>query len=74
MRPYEALASSTIAAATAMGLSMELGSLAQGKLADLVILNKNPLLDIENSLSIDGVMKNGFLRQPGSLQQIWPEK
>jgi hypothetical protein len=36
------------------------------------VLDKNPLVDIHNSLSIRYVMKNGELYEGGTLDTIWP--
>jgi hypothetical protein len=48
------------------------GSLETGKLADLLVLDRNPLADIRNTTSIRYVMKNGELFEGDTLNQIWP--
>ena len=45
-----------------------------GKLADIVVLNKNPLDDIRNTADILYVMKDGVLYEGDTLDEIWPEK
>ena len=62
----------TIFGAEAIGLGKELGSLEVGKLADLQILEKNPLDDIRNTNTIRDVMKNGRLYDASTLMEIWP--
>ncbi|MGJ8564604.1 MAG: amidohydrolase family protein [Alphaproteobacteria bacterium] len=59
--PAETLWAATMGSATAIGRNENLGSIETGKLADLVILNANPLESIENSLDVKAVMKNGRL-------------
>jgi imidazolonepropionase-like amidohydrolase len=59
MTPLEALRCATLSGARYLGMDRDIGSLEPGKLADLVILSKNPLENIRNSESIVGVMKNG---------------
>ena len=72
MGNMEVLKSATIHGAEAMGLTQDLGSLEVGKLADLVVLNKNPLDDIHNTNTIRYVMKDGELFEGDTLNQIWP--
>lgn len=72
MSPYDALRSATIIGATAIGHGNDLGSLEVGKLADLQILQSNPLTDIRNTVSIQYVMKNGRLYDADDLTEIWP--
>jgi imidazolonepropionase-like amidohydrolase/Tol biopolymer transport system component len=68
----EALQAGTIMGAEALGVQKDLGSLEVGKIADLIILNKNPLEDIHNSREIRYVMKDGILYDGNTLDEIWP--
>jgi len=72
LTPHEALRAATIHGAEAIGYQRDLGSLEGGKLADLIVLEKDPLKDIRNSNTIRYVMKNGDLFDGDTLDQIWP--
>ena len=74
MSPHNVLKAATINGAKALGLSAELGSIEKGKLADLIVLDKSPLEDIKNSISIKYVMKNGVLYEGGTLDKVYPVK
>jgi Tol biopolymer transport system component len=74
MTPMEVLHAATIGSSKTIGRNAEFGSLEPGKFADLVILDKNPLADIKNTLSIESVMKNGRLYDAGTLNEVWPRQ
>ena len=70
MSNLQALKCATINGAKYLGMDKEIGSLAPGKLADLIVLDKNPLDDIRNSESIRYVMVNGRLHESETLNEI----
>ena len=70
MSPIEALRASTMNGAEYLGMGDDLGSLEAGKLADLVILGKNPLDDIKNSDSVEMVMLNGRLYDAKTMNEM----
>ena len=70
----EVLKAATIGSSEAIGRSQDIGSLEPGKLADLVILEENPLHDIRNTLSLAFVMKNGRLYDADTLDEVWPRR
>ena len=72
MPNQEILRSATASGAEAIGLGTQLGSLEIGKLADLQVLDRNPLTDIRNTNSVRYVMKNGRLYDANSLDQVAP--
>ncbi len=72
--PMGALELASVHGAHFLGASKDLGSLAAGKLGDLMVLNSNPLQNIRNTTDIQYVMKGGILYDAGTLDEIWPEK
>jgi Tol biopolymer transport system component/imidazolonepropionase-like amidohydrolase len=74
LTPMEALRAATIAGADKIGFAPDLGSVEAGKLADLVVLDADPLADIHNSAKIRWVVKNGQLFEADTLKQVWPEE
>jgi Tol biopolymer transport system component len=67
-----ALRIATIIGAEAIGLSNDLGSIEVGKLADMVVLKENPLEDIRNTNTVKMVIKNGFVYDAETLDQLYP--
>ena len=74
MTEMEALYTATVAGAHFLGAQDQLGSLKAGKLADLVVLNNDPLRNIRNTTDIAYVMTDGRLLQRSTLDQVWPQK
>jgi imidazolonepropionase-like amidohydrolase len=59
LSPYEAIQAGTKNAAEALGEQDEVGTVAEGKRADLILVEKNPLEDVENVEVRGGVMLRG---------------
>ncbi len=72
LTPLETLRIITLSSAEAIALHQDVGSLEPGKLADLLVLDRNPLENIKNTNSIRYVMKNGELYEADTLNVIWP--
>ncbi len=70
MSPMQALRCATINGASYLGMDKEIGSLEVGKLADMVVLNDSPIVDIRNSEKIKYVMVNGRLYDAESMNEI----
>ena len=71
---HDVLRVGTILPAEAIGHGKNFGSTAVGKLADLQVLDANPLDDIRNTTSIEYVMKNGRLYDAETIDEIWPRE
>ena len=68
--PIEALRAGTIMPATSLGYAKDVGSLEAGKLADLLVLDADPTLDIRNTDKIHRVMLGGRLYDPVTLNEV----
>ena len=55
-------------------MQSDLGQLSEGMLADLIVLDENPLDDIRNTNTVHYVMKNGELFDGDTLGMIWPQE
>ena len=74
MGPMGALELASVEGAYFLGASDDVGTLTVGKLADLMILNSNPLDNIRNTTDIMFVMKGGILYDGMTLDEMWPNE
>ena len=70
MTPMQAIRCATVNGAAYLGMNKELGSLEAGKLADLIVMDDNPLEDIRNSEKIKYVMVNGRIYDSLSMNEL----
>lgn len=70
MSNHRILRAATLNGAHTLGIGKQLGSIEAGKLADLIVLDKNPLDDIHNSNSVQYTMVNGRLYDSLSMNEI----
>ncbi|KAB7645642.1 amidohydrolase family protein [Polymorphobacter fuscus] len=68
--PIEALRAGTIMPATSLGYAKDVGSLEVGKLADLVVLDADPTVDIRNSDKVNAVMLGGRMYDAATLNEV----
>jgi predicted amidohydrolase YtcJ len=73
LTPLEALRAATLNPARVLGLADSLGTIESGKLADLVLLEANPLADINNTQRIRAVVANGRLYRRADLDRLLAE-
>jgi CubicO group peptidase (beta-lactamase class C family)/Tol biopolymer transport system component len=72
MPTHDVLRVATLNSAAAIGLDRDLGSIEVGKMADLIVLDRDPLADIRNTTAIRYVMQNGVLYDGGTLDRAAP--
>ena len=70
LSPLEALQTATLNPARVLEMADSLGSIEPGKLADLVLLDANPLEDIRNTQKIHAVVADGRLYRRADLDQL----
>ena len=70
LTPLEALQTATLNPARFLGNEQNFGTVGPGKLADLVLLNANPVQDISNTRKIDAIVYRGKLYSRASLDAI----
>jgi Tol biopolymer transport system component len=73
MPPHRVLRAATANTAESLGVGDQIGSLEAGKLADLIVLDANPLEDIRNSARVVMAMVNGRLLDAQTLDEIAPD-
>lgn len=72
MTPMEALRAATLNGAVYLGMEDHLGSIEAGKLADFILLEEDPLADVENTNSLRFVVKNGELFDANTMDRLHP--
>jgi imidazolonepropionase-like amidohydrolase len=70
MTPHEALRCGTLEGARYLGLDRDIGSLEPGKLADLVVLDANPLDDIRNAEKVHWTVVNGRVYDAMKMDEV----
>ena len=72
--PMAALEVASLHGAVFLGAQQDIGSIEAGKLADLVVLNSNPLDNIRNTADIMYVVQGGIVRDGLTLDEVWPNQ
>lgn len=70
LSPADALRSATLNPAKFLGAADSLGTVETGKVADLVLLDRNPLTDIRNTRRIRAVVLNGRYLDRADLDEL----
>lgn len=73
MSPMGALTAATIAGARHLGLDQDIGSIREGKVADLFIVDGDPLVDLKFARNVTYVMKDGILYDAETMDRISPD-
>lgn len=73
MHNHDVVRAATWMGAETMGLEGELGSIEVGKLADLVVLERDPLADIRSTKAISHVMRGGVLYDARTMERLGPQ-
>lgn len=74
MSPLQALRAGTLGGAKYLGMDKELGSLEPGKLADLLVLDSNPLENLRHTRTVRYTVLNGRVYEAATLDQVWPRE
>ena len=72
METHDALRAATINGAEYLGMEDDLGTIEAGKLADLIVMDRNPLEDIHNTESVRMTVANGVVYDADSMDELWP--
>ncbi len=71
---HDVLRAATIYGAEAIGFDKDVGTIEAGKLADILVLDRDPLTDLRNTTALRYVMKNGRLYDANTLDEVWPRE
>ncbi len=74
LTPLEVLTAATRHGAEMIGIAEDVGTLSPGKLADVLVLEANPLENIRNTNTLTQVVKNGELFDAATMDKRWPEQ
>jgi len=72
--PHDVLRSATIMGAEAIGLGSDIGTLEVGKMADILVLDRDPLTDLRNTTSVKYIVKNGRMYDASTLDEVYPRQ
>ncbi|MGH7504185.1 MAG: amidohydrolase family protein, partial [Longimicrobiales bacterium] len=71
---HDVLRAATLYGAEAIGMGADLGTIEAGKLADILVLDRDPLEELRNTTSLRFIMKNGRLYDGETLDEVWPRE
>jgi hypothetical protein len=74
IRPLAVLSMATLKGAELLGIDDESGSVEPGKLANLVILDADPVADINNTRKLASVIREGIMKSPDDYRVIYPRE